>query len=270
MLKKMMIAGGALALLSSLSVGVPIWSYAKCGFNGVKTVASDSVPLEWELKRARQLIVELQPDIKANARRIADEKIAVAQLTRQLSDTEQRLAKAKSDIARLNDDLSHGDSMYAYGGRTYTSAQVRADLTNRAKRYKTREATAEKLGQMLSARKASLEAAHQQMDAMLNAKRQLEVEVENLQARLGALRVAQTNSQLTLDNSALARTRELLNTIESRIDVEEETLHVDIEYFGEIDLDEPTEADLDDLVSSILNGDSSSDASEKLASIQLD
>ncbi|TWU62945.1 hypothetical protein [Crateriforma conspicua] len=269
MLKKMLIAGGALALLSSLSIGVPFWSYAKCGFNSVSTAASDAMPLEWELKRARQMIHDLQPEIEANAHRIAREKVETARLAKQLEDTESRLAKSKSDIARLHDDLQQDSVVYAYGGRTYTSAQVKADLTNRAKRHQTRQATADKLRQMLSAREASLQAAQQQMDAMLNARRQLEVEVENLQARMSALRVAQTNSQLNLDDSRLAQTRDLLDEIATRIDVQEETLAVDVEYFGEIDLDQPTEADLDALVSSILKDDPSVDE-EKLVSIQLD
>lgn len=265
MLKKMIVAGGALALLSSLSVGVPLWSYARCGISGVTTAASDAMPLEWELKRARQLIVDLEPEIQQNARRIAEEKIAVNHLTNELESTTDSLAKAKSNIARLNDDLSEGTHVYAYGGRTYTSAQVKADLTKRAKRYKTREQTSEKLNQMLTARQASLDAAHQQMDAMLGQKRQLEVEVENLQARLAALRVAQTNSSFSIDNSALSRTRELIDSIEARIDGEETTLSVQTEYVGEINLDEPSEADLDDLVSSILNGET-----EQLVAIQLD
>ena len=107
------------------------------------------------------------------------------------------------------------------------------------------------------------------MEAMLSAKRQLEVEVENLQARLGALRVAQTSSQLNLDDSQLARTRELLDEIATRIDVEEETMSVDVEYFGEIDLDEPSEESLLDDISSYFDG-SASDSSDTLVAIQLD
>ncbi len=271
MLKKMMIAGGALALLSSLSVGVPLWSYARCGIKGVTKAAGDAMPLEWELKRARQMIDDLKPEIEANAHQIAREKVQTQRLVRDLESTEAKLAKAKSDISRLNDDLSEDSAIYAYGGRTYTAAQVKTDLTNRAKRYMTREATAEKLRQMLAHREASLQAAHQQMDAMLSAKRQLEVEVENLQARMAALRVAQTNSRLNLDDSRLSHTRDLLDEIATRIDVQEETLSVDVEYFGEIDLDEPSEADLNELVRSILNGDTGARADDDaLVSINLE
>jgi chromosome segregation ATPase len=270
MIKKLILAGGAVALLSSVTVGVPLWSYARCGVNYLRDSASDSVPVEWELKRARQMIADLKPEIEANAKRIAREKIDVARLEKQAHETDERLAKTQADIERLSADLRSGSNAYTYGGRTYTSAQVKDDLGNRFKRFKTRNETAKKLEQMLTARKASLRAAHERMDAMLSAKRQLEVEVENLQARLGALRVAQTSSQLNLDDSQLARTRELLDEIGARIDVEEEVMAVDVEYFGEIDLDEPAEETLLDDITAYFDGQDGNVASDSLVAIQLD
>ncbi|QDT13625.1 hypothetical protein [Planctomycetes bacterium K23_9] len=267
MLKKVIVTGGALALLSSVTVGVPLFSYARCGANWIRSSANDSVPLEWELNRARQMITDLKPEIEVNAKRIAREKIEVNHLTKQLSESDQRLAKAQTDIERLTEDLKSDSKSYTYGTRTYTVAQVKDDLSNRFKRFKTREATADKLQQMLSARNSSLKAAHERMDAMLSAKRQLEVEVENLQARLGALRVAQTSSQLNLDDSHLSQTRGLLDSIATRIDVEEETMQVDTEYFGEIDLDEPSDENLLDEIASYF-GDQ--DVKGSLVAIQLD
>lgn len=268
MIRKMVLTGGALALLSSLTLGVPLFSYAKCGVNWLRSSASDSMPLEWELKRARQMIVDLKPEIEVNAKRIAREKVEFARLEKQLGDTDERLTKTQADIERLSEDLRTETPYYTYGGRTYTSAQVQSDLSNRFKRFKTRRATADKLEQMLVAREASLRAAQERMEAMLSARRQLEVEVENLQARLGALRVAQTSSQLNLDDSQLARTRELLDEIATRIDVEEETMSVDVEYFGEIDLDEPSDESLLDDISVYFNESEQSEGS--LVSIQID
>lgn len=267
MLKKLVLTGGALALLSSVTLGTPLYSYARCGVNWLKDSSSDAMPLEWELKRARQMIADLKPEIEVNAKRIAREKVEVARLDKQLNETETRLAKAQTDIERLTDDLKSDNNYYTYGDRTYTSVQVKNDLGNRFKRFKTRRGTADKLEQMLSARQSSLRAAHERMETMLSVKSQLEVEVENLQARLGALRVAQTSSQLNLDDSQLARTRDLLDEIATRIDVEEEVVSVDVEYFGEIDLDQPSDEDLIDQIS-VYFDDNKADGS--LVAIQLD
>lgn len=269
MIKKMILTGGALALLSSVTLGVPLFSYARCGASWLKSSASDAMPLEWELKRARQMVADLKPEIKVNATRIAREKVEVARLQSQLSDTQDRLAKAKSDIERLTQDLKSENRYYTYGDRTYTSTQVENDLANRFKRFKTRRATADKLEQMLMARESSLRAAQERMESMLSAKSQLEVEVENLQARVGALRVAQASSSLNLDDSQLARTRELLDEIATRIDVEEETMNVDVEYFGEIELDDPNKGDLLDEIS-VYFDDRNEHADGSLVAIQID
>lgn len=253
MLRKLFMTGATCALLSGITLATPIGSYARCGWDYLTNTANDAVPLEWELKRARQMIADLKPEIHDNARRIAQEKIEVTRLERQLGETDTRLVKAQDEIERLSEDLRNESDVYSYGGKTYTSVQVKSDLSNRFKRFKTRQQTSEKLQSMLSARQASLRSASERMEAMLDAKRQLEVEVENLQARLGALRVAQTSSQLNLDDSALSRSRELLDEIATRIDVEEETMAVDVEYFGEIDLDEPSDENLLDDITSYMN-----------------
>ncbi|MEM6468319.1 MAG: hypothetical protein AAF802_02035 [Planctomycetota bacterium] len=269
MLKKAVVAGGAIALLSSLAVGVPIASYTKCGVNWIKDSASEAMPLEWELKRARQMITDLKPEIGQNAKRIARERIEVARLQKQVSDTETKLAKAQTDIQRLTSDLTGGDEYFTYAGRTYTSVQVKEDLASRFKRYKTRRGTADKLQQMLMAREASLSSAEQRMEELLAAKQQLEVEVENLQARVGALRVAQTASEFSVDDSHLSQTRQLLDEISGRIEEEEQTLAVDQEYFGEINLEVSSDENLLDDIATYFESSDESEPSA-LVSIQLD
>ena len=255
-MKKLILGGTAAALLSTVAIGTPFISYARTGASWVSESASETLPIEWELKRARQMISDLQPEIKRAAKQIALEKVDVARLEKQVATNEASLAKSKQEIARLSDDLSNGAVTYTYAGRTYTSAQVKTDLASRFKRHKTRSATSEKLTQMLDARRSSLDSANQRMEAMLQARRELEVEVEHLAARCAALRVSQTASELNLDDSALSQTRALLDGIEARIDVEEETMHVDVEYFGGINLDEPNEEDLMDEIAAFFDEES--------------
>lgn len=122
MLKKAMLTGGVVALLSSVTLGVPLFSYARCGVDWLRSSANEAMPVEWELKRARQMIADLRPEIQNNAKRIAHEKVEVARLEKQLQDSDERLAKAQSDITRLTADLESENQYYTYAGRTYTSA----------------------------------------------------------------------------------------------------------------------------------------------------
>lgn len=255
--------------MSFFGLVTPMLSYTRTGVSWLRDSASDTVPIEWEIKRARQMISDLKPEIETAARQIAVEKVQVARLEKRLDDTAERLAKSESDIQRLRDDLSAQNVSYTYAGRTYTSAQVKTDLSNRFLRHKTVQQTADQLRNMLDSREKSLASANERLEAMLNSRGQLEVEVENLQARLASLRVSQTASELHIDDSALSQTRQLLDDIAARIDVEEETMVVDEAYFGGINLDQPDDEDLMDDIAAYFGGDASIEP-KSLVSIQLD
>src|SRR6185436_20887792 len=70
-------------------------------------------------------------------------------------------------------------------------------------------------------------------------KRQLEVDVENLQARLKMVEVAQTTSNCSFDDSYLGHVKELVSDLQTRINVEEKMLHVEGSLQTEIPVDQP-------------------------------
>ncbi len=256
MLKKLVLLGTAGTLATGLVFGTGAVSYVKTGCGMVRDSVRDAVPVEVEIRRARDMIADLQPEIARNMQTIAQEKVQVERLTSEVSRLETQLADGKRDIQRLHGDLQSGDTRFVYAKREYSADQVREDLSARFKRFKTQEATAAKLRQMLTARERSLTAARDRMDAMLAAKRQLEVEVENLQARMAAVAVAQTTSEMNLDDSQLSQTRQLIDEIRTRIDVQEEMLAVGSQYDGTIQLDEESESgeDIMDEVAEYFSG----------------
>lgn len=79
---------------------------------------------------------------------------------------------------------------------------------------------------------------------MLAAKSQLEVDVENLDARLKMVEVAQTTSDFNFDDSKLSQTKELVDLVRTRIEVAEKLVNADLEYYDRIPLDE-ADADRD-------------------------
>lgn len=260
MFRKVLIAAGAVTVISGVSALTPLGSYARCGWDWVSTSASDAVPLEWELKRARQMITDLEPEIARHSKQIVRERIELAKLQDQASKTEASLQKSESEVKRLAADLKRGDSSYNYAGKDYTPVQVRDDLSGRFARFKTRSETYNRLAQMVQAREASVRTAGERLETMVEAKNQLEVEVENLQARLESLRLAQTGSQLNLDDSHLGRTRDLLDELASRLEVEEEVATADITPPGAIDLESPaTSEDLLEEIANCFLGDDAQD-----------
>jgi hypothetical protein len=244
MLKKSLIVGAGLLLAGGLLFGRNGWSYLSTTMGRVQQSVKDSVPIGFEIERARKMIVDLDPEIRRNMHLIAKEEVEVEQLQRQVTVSETDLARDRDNILRLKDHLDSGNGTFVVHGRSYSPKQVQTDLGNRFERYKTGEATTDKLRKILEARQRGLEAAREKLDGMLASKRDLEVNVENLEARLKMVEVAQTTSDFNFDDSQLARTKELIRDIQTRIDVAEKLVNADTKFHEEIPLDEP-EADTD-------------------------
>ena len=136
---------------------------------------------------------------------------------------ESRSAKDKEQILQLKTDLAANKDVFQYAGRSYSKEQVKVDLANRFQRYKTVEATLGNLEKIHDARERSLEAARQKLEGMLAAKRQLVVEVENLEAQRQMVAAAKTTSNYEFDDSQLGRVKALIADLQVRLDTETET-----------------------------------------------
>jgi peptidoglycan hydrolase CwlO-like protein len=240
MLKKTIVVGAAVLLLGLLFGR----SHVRTAVGMAKEAVKENVPIQFEIKRAREMIRGLVPEIEKNMHRIAREETEVAKLEKQVAKTEEMLAKDRDDILRLKKDLDTGSEVFVYCGRNYTAKQVKDDLTHRFDQFKTKEVTTDNLRKILTARQVSLTAAREKLEGMLAAKRTLEVDVENLEARLKMVEVAQTTSDFNFDDSQLSRTKELLAEIGDRIDVAERLVNADTHFHDRIPLEE-SEADRD-------------------------
>lgn len=244
MLKKSLLVGGAVALLLGLFFGRDACSYLSTSVGWMKNTVKTNVPIEFQIDRARQMIKDLDPEIRRNMHLIAQEEVEIEKLAGQVDDQEAALAKARGDILRLKKDLETGDTAFYYASRRYTEDQVKSDLESRFERFKVNEATLEKNQKIHAIRQQKLDAARQRLEEMLTAKRELEVQVENLEAELEMLKVAKTASDFNIDNSQLARTKELIEDIRTRIQVESKLVN-EVEVAGQIPLEEETKSNED-------------------------
>ena len=97
---------------------------------------------------------------------------------------------------------------------------------------------------MMSARQQSLAAAREKMSGMLSIKKQLEVEIEQLDSRHKMVEAAQTTSNLCLDDGRLSRTKQLIVDLKSRLDVSERLVAAEGKHLDEIPLDVASPEDI--------------------------
>ena len=150
------------------------------------------------------------------------------------------MGKEKDQLLRLKADLTSGKNGFQYAGRSYTTDEVRSDLAHRFDRYKTGEGTLSSLREIRNARQKSLVAARQKLEGMLASKRQLQVEVENLEARVQMIAAAKSTSNYQFDDGRLGRVKELVANLRSRLDVAEKLVNAEVNYHDEIPLDKAT------------------------------
>lgn len=255
MIRKVIIVGGAVLLVGLLIGGTSVISYVRTSAGYMADSVADSVPIEFEIERARNMIGNLVPEVRKNMHMIAKEEVRVKRLGEQIEQADARLAKDKGHMMRLKSDLETSRSVYQYAGRSYSYQQVKIDLANRLKRYKTSDDTLSSWEQMYDARKKSLEASRQKLEGMLASKRQLEVAVENLEARLQMVEAAKATSQYQFDDSRLGKVKELVSNLQNRLDVASKLVEAESNFHDEIPLDEPATEDIIEQVTQYFSED---------------
>lgn len=246
--RKTLMAGTGAALLSGFLFGADAVSYFTTSANWVRDSVKSSVPLEFEIERARTMVQELSSDIDESMHAIATEEVEVERIKKQIEQLQQTQANDRLGLLKLQNELASNRQTFEFGGQTFTVSQVKADLGNRFERFKTNDATLSSLAEIHKAREKSLAAAQQKLEGMLAAKRKLEVDVQNCQARLQMLEAAQTTSDVAIDDSRLSRAKGLITDVQTRLDVASRRLEASSQIRDEIPLDKPQSEDIADQV----------------------
>lgn len=219
MLKKVIIGASVVAVVGGMVFGRDSWSYLTTSVSSVRQAIKREVPIEFEVQRARDLVAQVDGEIRKCLHLIAEEEVNVEDLKK---DVDQQLAshqRSKEQILVQRRDLDQKKDTYNYSGRIYTVSEVEHDLADRFSRYQTVEETIGSRRQVLTARERSLSAARGKLDNMLDSKEQLMVQVENLEARLKTLQASQVASTVAVDDSQIARTRQLISHLNKQIEV---------------------------------------------------
>src|SRR4051812_37950413 len=248
MIKKAILLALGVGITTSVLFGRNAASYVSTTYHRLTSSVEEAVPVDFQIDRAKQMVRDLDPEIRRSMHVIAKEEVAVEQLTTQITGNQEKVEKDKQDILRLQADLGQNKNVYHYASRTFTCDEVKQDLSRRFGRFKVSDDTLASIKQMRDAREKNLEAARQKLSAMINARRKLDVDVQNLEAKRKLVEVAQASSDYVFDDSQLARAKDLINDIRARLDVAAKLANADVNVQTEIPLNETAPADITDQV----------------------
>jgi len=224
MLKKLLIGGGSVALLGSLIFGRDVVNYAQTAWSATREAVKREVPLEFQIERARTSVKQLDPAIQHTLKVIAEQQVDLEQMNHQIHDRSADMSTAKEQLMTLKHDLESGKSTFRYASIDYTADDVRRDIRTRFERYKAAEAMLDRDQKIQKSRSVALFAHEKQLDQMLSQKKELEAEVEQLEARLQTIRAQQSVSTPAIDESELSNVKRLISEVNKQLDVQEKLL----------------------------------------------
>lgn len=241
-LKKVIIGATVAVLAGGLVFGHrDAFSYLRTGATSLRHAVTAEVPVEFEIERARNLVDQLIPDIRRCMHVIAEQQVDVEHLQQAIARKDGEIGKQKDAVLSLRSDLGTGKHVFVYASRSYTQDEVKRDLAVRFERFKAAEEILAADKKILAAREQNLIANQDKLTGMMQAKKDLEVKLEQLQARLETIRAAETVSTLAIDDSNLSHARRLIDELNKQLDVKQKVMDSEGKFTGLIPV-ESTEA----------------------------
>ncbi len=242
-------------LLGALVFGQDLASYLRSGAKSVRSAVKENVPTDFELRRARDLLDEIIPEMHANIRLIAQEEVEIAALREDIGRSEEALAAEQQRVAKVRLLLANEQlASYRVGQLRFTREQLKEDLSRRFEQYKEAEMVLAGKERLLATREKSLAAAVGMLEQTKSRKLVLAQKIESLESQYRLVQAASTGSRIEFDNSKLARTEKLIGQIKKRLDVAERVLAHESRFVQPIPIDTIDEQDLLEEVDAYFEG----------------
>ena len=231
--KKGLVGLGLGTGLLYLAFGTSAPSYVKTAFHKARHAAKHSVPIQFEIDRAKEEIAALEPAILNNKEELARAEVDVEQLNREVATVKENLGKEKAKMVALRDCLVTGDLKLA-GRVSYTPDDVKTELAYKMDHFRNVQRILADKEATLKARQQTVEAARAKLTDMANSKRKLATQIESIQARLQALEAKQQTNEFNFDDSALSRAKLAVNELEKRLEVKARVAEMEGNLSGSI------------------------------------
>ena len=135
-LKRGLVIAVVAFLAGGLFFGQDMVSYLRSSARSVQSAVKENVPIEFELRRARDTLEEIIPEMHANIRLIAQEEVEIANIKADITQSEESLSDEKAGVAKLRNSLDIHAASYTFGSHNYSREQVKDELSRRFERFK--------------------------------------------------------------------------------------------------------------------------------------
>jgi hypothetical protein len=243
-IKVAVVTVGGTAVVGGFIFGTDLGSYVRSTFNSTARSVKDSVPVDFQIQRARDLLADTGPEMRKNVRLMAEEEVDIASLRTDIDQTKQSLADEKTRLQTLRNDLSSAQSNFTFGDFTYTRAELADELSRRLDNYQRGLAAEDQKEQLLVNRQKALGAANQALAIARAQRSTLESEIEGLEGRSRLEQATAAASGSQIDSSKLAQAEQAVTEIRRQLDITDHMLAEEAHFTQPMHIDAVSEKDL--------------------------
>ncbi|MFK7819660.1 MAG: hypothetical protein AB8G99_13155 [Planctomycetaceae bacterium] len=251
MLKKAIIGVLSLTLVAGIMLGSDASSYFRTMKKRAHEAVKSEMDLDFEVDRARTMIEDLVPAIEDCQEVVIKQQVELSRKEVSVAKLEEALDARQGEILALRDDLKTGKDKFRYASISYTRTDVERDLKIRMDRYKGAVAALNRDKKIMVAQRDKLRANQQMLENMVGQKKELEVAVAQLEARLEQIEAQEAISTLTIDDSQLSQVKGLIQELNNQMDVKVKMLDAEGNYTGLIPVGQDNEVQDRDIASEV-------------------
>jgi len=224
MLKKMIV----LAVIGFVAVaalgGTKFGSYIRSEIRAARERAEDNIPPEKEISRLRNEVKLLDKDIMNVVNQLAKERVAVNELKEKVDELAAKQEQDKALLATRAQAIKDATEKVTFGNRTLSVDEAKAELEAGVKRWTTNQKSLDNLQLTLANRIKVRDAMEKQLETMKTQKLEMSAAIDQMEAELNSLKLQQMESKYQTDDTRLAKIKEDLRKLKTKMDVEREKL----------------------------------------------
>jgi len=220
MFKKLLILSGMLVVVGwafGSNAGRELVSYVKTGWKEVRQATQKVVPLDFEIKRAEDLLQNLDKSDDRLITTLASHMQAVRGCERDVETMTTNLDSRKSELQARADELKNVQVSKTNINRDIAALQLEKDF----KQFKIAEAALKNKQGMLDQMQCRIKNMQEQREALKGQRSELVTRVSKLKTDLDYLKVAQLKAKHAGEDfqvPEISQLRELIDSLENRIE----------------------------------------------------
>ena len=199
-------------------------SHVRTEIAAMRKAVDENTSPEKDLARIKADIKLLDLDIQKQIRPLANENVRVRELKEQVTDLRAKQSQSEKALHARAAAIKSATEEVTFGDSTVPIGTAKAQLEDGVKRYTASQKSLESLELTLATRERIRDTMEKQIDAMKVQRDELGAAVNALEAEIKLLQLQQMESKYQTDGTRMARVKEDIRDLKTKVAVHREEL----------------------------------------------